>query len=68
MLIRDISLLSAVAATALLVSGCGSHELDCTTPRNQEEQQQCAHKESTKSRIAPTEQPKNWLELTDPKR
>ena len=53
---------------ATLVSGCGQHELDCKNPRNQEEQQCSAHKESTESRISPTKQPKNWLELTDPKR
>lgn len=66
--IRYISPLPVVVATALLVSGCGQHELDCKSPRNQEERQQCAHKASTESRIAPTEKPKNWLELTDPKR
>ncbi len=66
--IRYILPLAVVVATALLVSGCGKHELDCKSPRNQEERQQCAHKASTESRIAPTEKPKNWLELTDPKR
>ncbi len=59
---------TAVAVMALLASGCGQRELDCENPRNQEERQQCAHKASTESRIAPTEQPKNWLELTEPKR
>lgn len=66
--VKYISPLAVVGATVLLVSGCGQHELDCKSPRNQEERQQCAHKASTESRIAPTEKPKNWLELTAPKR
>lgn len=66
--IRYISPLTIVVVTALMVSGCAQHELDCKNPSNQEERQQCAHKASTESRIAPTEKPKNWLELTDPKR
>ncbi len=61
-------LLLVAELLALMASGCGQRELDCKNPRNQEEKQQCAHKESTESRIAPTEKPKNWLDLTDPKR
>lgn len=66
--VKYIKPLAAVMAMVLLVSGCGQHELDCKSPRNQEERQQCAHKASTESRIAPTSQPRNWLELTAPKR
>lgn len=65
---KHITPLIFAVAVALLVSGCGQRELDCKKPSNQEEQQQCAHKASTESRIAPTEKPKNWLELTNPKR
>jgi hypothetical protein len=61
--------MAVAVVVALLASGCGQRELDCKSPRNQEEERQCAaHKSSTESRIAPTEKPKNWLELTDPKR
>lgn len=66
--IKPISILVATAVVTLLASGCGQREPDCENPRDQEERQQCAHKASTESRIAPTEQPKNWLELTNPKR
>lgn len=48
---------------AALLAGCGQREPDCKNPRNQEEEQQCARKESTEPRIAPTEKPKNWLEV-----
>lgn len=65
---KHIILLVIVAVVAFWASGCGQREFDCNTPRNREEQQQCAHKASTESRIAPTEKPKNWLDLTDPKR
>lgn len=68
MQVKHITPLAVALVVALLASGCGQRELDCKNPRNQEEQQQCAHKASTESRIAPTEKPKNWLELTDPKR
>ena len=65
---KHIILLAIAAIVAVLASGCGQREFDCKTPRNREEQQQCAHKASTESRIAPTEKTKNWLELTEPKR
>lgn len=65
---KHITPLVFAVATALLVTGCGQRALDCKKPNSQEEQQQCAHKASTESRIAPTEKPKNWLELTNPKR
>ena len=68
MCVKTISLLVAVVVATLSASACGQRELDCKDPKNPEEQQKCAHKASTESRIAPTEKPKNWLELTDPKR
>jgi|JI8StandDraft_2_1071088.scaffolds.fasta_scaffold722839_2 predicted small lipoprotein YifL len=49
-----------------LLAGCGQkepQEPDCKNPSTQEEKQKCAHKESTEPRIAPTEKPKNWLEV-----
>ena len=60
--------LAVAIIAALLTPGCGQRELDCKVPRNQEEQQQCTHKASTENRIAPTEKPKNWLDLTNSKR
>jgi PBP1b-binding outer membrane lipoprotein LpoB len=67
--VKHITPVAVAMIVALLVSGCSQRELDCKNPRSQEEQQQCdAHKSSTESRIAPTEKPKNWLELTDPKK
>jgi hypothetical protein len=54
---------TVASAFAALLVGCDHHELDCAKPRTHEEQQQCAHKESTEGRIAPTEKPKNWLEI-----
>jgi hypothetical protein len=61
-------LVAIAIIAALLTSGCSRRELDCKTPRNQDEQQQCAHKASTEDRIAPTQKPQNWLDLTNPKR
>ena len=57
----------AIVFVALL-AGCGQkepgqQEPDCKHPSTQEEKQKCAHKESTEPRIAPTEKPKNWLEV-----
>ena len=67
--VKYITPVAVAMFVALLVSGCSQREPDCKNPRSQEEQQQCdAHKSSTESRIAPTEKPKNWLELTDPKK
>ncbi|MEO5793725.1 MAG: hypothetical protein ABIP34_01495 [Rhodoferax sp.] len=66
--VKKLTLVAAAVVAALLASGCGQRELDCKAPRNQEEQEQCAHKTSTEDRIAPTEKPKNWLYLTNPKR
>ena len=68
MYFKHITPFAAAVVAVLLASGCDQREPDCGNPRNQEERQQCAHKASTESRIAPTEQPKNWLELTDPTR
>ena len=66
--VKKLTLVVAAGVAAILASGCGRRELDCKAPRNHEEQQQCAHKASTEDRIAPTEKPKNWLDLTNPKR
>lgn len=66
--VKKITPLAITFIVALMASGCGQRELDCKNPRNEEEQQKCNHKAPTESRIAPTEKPKNWLELTDPKR
>ncbi len=67
--VTHITPVAVAMVVALLISGCSQRELDCKNPRSQEEQQQCdARKSSTESRIAPTEKPKNWLELTDPKK
>jgi predicted small lipoprotein YifL len=57
----------AIVFVAML-SGCGQkepsqQEPDCKSPGTQEEKQKCAHKESTEPRIAPTEKPKNWLDV-----
>lgn len=66
--VKKLMLVAVAVITAFLASGCGQHELDCKAPRNQDERQQCAHKASAEDRIAPTEKPKNWLDLTNPKR
>ena len=66
--VKKLTLVAVAVIAALLASGCGQRELDCKAPRNQEERQQCANKASTEDRIAPTEKPKNWLDLTNPKR
>ena len=66
--VKKITLVATAVIAALLASGCGQRELDCKAPRDQDERQQCAHKASTEDRIAPTEKPKNWLDLTNPKR
>lgn len=64
-------LTSLVIVLALALAGCGQkdsaqQEPDCKNPSTQEEKQKCAHKEATEPRIAPTEKPKNWLELNKP--
>lgn len=66
--VKKLMLVAVAVIAALLASGCGQRELDCKAPRDQDERQQCAHKTSTEDRIAPTEKPKNWLDLTNPKR
>jgi outer membrane biogenesis lipoprotein LolB len=67
--VKHIAPVAVAMVVALLLFGCSQPELDCKNPRNAEERQQCAaHQSSTESRIAPTEKPKNWLELTDPKK
>lgn len=66
--VKKLTLVAAVIIAALLASGCGQRELDCKAPRSQDERQQCAHKASAEDRIAPTEKPKNWLDLTNQKR
>lgn len=68
MQVKKLKLVAVAVIAALLASGCAQREIDCKAPRNQAEQQQCAHKVSTEDRITPTEKPKNWLDLTNPKR
>lgn len=63
-----ITPLALTAVVAILVSGCDQQDLDCQHPITQEQRQQCAPQRSKESRIAPTEKPKNWLDLTNPKR
>lgn len=66
--IKKLTLVAVAIIAALLIFGCSQRALDCKAPRNQDEQQQCAHKASTEDRITPTKKPKNWLDLTNPKR
>jgi hypothetical protein len=68
MLHKKITSMTGAVVVSLLASGCAQHELDCKNPRNQDEVQQCAHNTSTESHIGKTNNPKNWLELTDPKK
>ena len=60
--------LALVSIVAMLMAGCSQQNTDCDNPSTTEQKQQCAHQASTESRIAPTEKPKNWLDLTDPKK
>ncbi len=65
---HHINRLVLASVVALLMAGCSQQDTDCDNPSTTEQKQRCAHQASTESRIAPTEKPKNWLDLTDPKK
>ncbi len=60
--------LALASVVAMLMLGCSQQNTDSDNPSTTAQKQQCAHQASTESRIAPTEKPKNWLDLTDPKK
>jgi hypothetical protein len=48
------------SVTLLVLAGCSSKEGDCKNPASKEQQQECAHSQSTEDRISPTPNPKKW--------
>lgn len=59
---KNTAALVLTAFAAAVLAGCGEQELDCTQPRNQQEQELCTHKESTEPRIpaTPPANPMQW--------
>jgi hypothetical protein len=60
---KNLNILIFTTIAAALLTGCGKPEQDCTNPKNQQEQDQCAaHKEATNPRGpgALPAAPKKW--------